>query len=56
MLIAGMACVWLMFLIDEYKINALRSNNYLLLIWIFIGISHALCRCREPDTKDGVSS
>lgn len=39
---ACLYCAWIMLIIDEYKINMLRANNYLLFIWIFIGISHAL--------------
>jgi hypothetical protein len=40
----GLFFGWFIFLVDEYKINALRCNNYLLIIWFFLGLSHAVCR------------
>lgn len=43
-------CVWLCFLIDEYKINILRCNNYLLLMWLFLGLSHSLCRMGQKQS------
>jgi len=39
---AGLTVLWLVFLINEYKVNAIALPHYHLLIWILLGYSYGI--------------
>lgn len=40
----ALAICWLLFLVDEWKIAALRSENYQLIMWIWLALTHSVSR------------
>jgi hypothetical protein len=47
----GMAVLWVMFLINEYKINITRLANYQMMIWIWLGLTDAVVSTIDNDLR-----
>ncbi len=54
-LAVGFSLFWLVFLADEYKISILRTPNYHMLFWIWLGLSNALLKTIRQDDKTRVA-
>ena len=50
----GLGVCFAVFLVDQYKIAALRSMNYQMLHWIWLGIAHATTRALLTSPARGV--
>lgn len=38
----GLAVIWCVYLLDQYKITVTRNHSYYLLTWLWLGITHAV--------------
>jgi len=45
----GLTVFWVLFLVNEYKISILRMANYQMIVWIWLGISHAVVNALKRD-------
>jgi len=45
----GFSVIWCVFLLDQYKISVTRNPSYFLLIWILLGLTHALANTMQKD-------
>lgn len=46
----GFSLMWMVFLIDQYKISVTRNPSYFLLIWFFLGMTHAVANTIREET------
>ncbi|MFD1140183.1 O-antigen ligase family protein [Larkinella insperata] len=51
-LILGMSVLWVVFFINEFKIQAIREPNYLMLIWCWLGFSIQANRLSSRTVKN----
>jgi hypothetical protein len=51
-IIIGLIVFWSTFLVHEYKINILRNLHYVMLIFIWLGISNSLANKTDYDAKN----
>jgi len=50
----GLAIIWGIFLLDQYKISVTRNPSYFLIIWMLLGFSHAVAKAIQENTKSRI--
>lgn len=48
----GFSLMWMVFLVDQYKISVTRNPSYFLLTWFFLGITHAVANTIRDETTN----
>lgn len=61
----GLSIVWGIFILDQYKISITRNPSYFLMIWMLLGLTHAVANSMhepkksnellQPESKGGAS-
>lgn len=47
----GFSLMWMVFLIDQYKISVTRNPSYFMLTWFFLGMTHAVANTIRDETN-----
>jgi hypothetical protein len=50
-LVTGLSLFWFVFLIDQYKISILRTPGYVMMFWIWLGLSNAAVAALRREAK-----
>ena len=51
----GLLILWVVFLIDEYKVNATALPHYHLLIWLLLGYSYGIINNNDNLVEEGLT-